>query len=206
MSLRGKRILITAGPTWVGIDSVRVISNIATGKTGLLLARQAAKQGARVTLVLGQCGQFNQGESIRIIPFCFFKQLKNILKRELQKAKCDIIIHSAAVSDFKPEYKISGKLSSHKAHTLKLLPLEKLTILIRRLQPKAKLVMFKLESNVENQTLIQRAKQAGEEFGADLIVANRLNPYRALIIDRQNNRISAKSKKDLVDKLIKILN
>ena len=206
MSLRGKRILITAGPTWVGIDNIRVISNIATGVTGLLLARQAANQGARVTLVLGQCGQFNPKESIRIIPFCFFNQLKNILKRELQNAKCDIIIHSAAVSDFKPEYKISGKLSSQRAHTLKLLPLEKLIILIRRLQPKAKLVMFKLESNVQNQTLIQRAKRAGEEFGADLIVANRLNPYRAFIIDRQDNRILAKSKKDLVKKLIKILN
>jgi phosphopantothenoylcysteine decarboxylase/phosphopantothenate--cysteine ligase len=205
VSLKGKRILITAGPTWVGIDSIRVISNIATGTTGLLLARQASIQGARVTLILGPCGRFNLGKSIRIIHFCFFNQLKNILRHELQNGKYDIIIHSAAVSDFKPEYKISGKLSSDKAYTLKLLPLEKLIVLIRRLKPKAKLVMFKLESNVQNRTLIQRAKNAGVRFGADLVVANRLFPYRAFIIDKQDGQLLTKSKQELVNKLIKIL-
>ncbi len=55
MSLNGKRILITAGPTWVPIDNVRVISNIATGTTGVLLAWQTSAQGAKVTLVLGPC-------------------------------------------------------------------------------------------------------------------------------------------------------
>jgi len=206
VSLRGKRILITAGPTWVGIDNVRVISNIATGATGTLLARQFSYRGARATLVLGPCRTFKLAKSIRIIHFCFFDELKNILRRELRNYKYDIIIHSAAVSDFKPEYKIRGKLCSDKSHYLKLLPLEKLIVLINRLRRKGRLVMFKLESDVESKTLIQRAKRARERFGADLVVANRLRPYRAFIIERRGRVVaSAGSKQELAGKLIKLL-
>jgi phosphopantothenoylcysteine synthetase/decarboxylase len=206
MGLRRKKILITAGPTWAPIDSVRVISNIATGKTGMLLAREARNRGARVTLVLGPCGECKLDKSIRIIRFSFFKELKDILKHELKGNKYDIVIHSAAVSDFRPEYKIRGKLSSDRAYGLKLLPLDKLIVLIRRLKPKAKLVMFKLESGAQNRTLIQRAKSAGYKFGADLVVANRLSPYRAFIIGRNGSQVLAKSKQGLAKKLINILN
>ena len=206
MSLKGKTILITAGPTWVAIDSVRVISNIATGTTGALLAREAAHQGARVSLVLGSSSQSNHfGKSIRVIHFRFFDELKDILKHELQNKKYDIIIHSAAVSDFKPQQRVKRKLSSERTYGFKLVPLEKLIVLIRRLNRKARLVMFKLETDVQNQTLMKRARQAQRRAGADLVVANSLNPYRALIIDRNGSQVSAGNKQDLAKKLIKIL-
>jgi phosphopantothenoylcysteine decarboxylase/phosphopantothenate--cysteine ligase len=206
MSLKGKRILITAGPTWVHIDNVRVISNIATGETGRLLAREAVKQGARVTLVAGPCAEYNSNKSTRLIRFRFFDELKGILKNELTDNKYDAVIHSAAVCDFKPGRKIRGKLSSDKSYSLKLLPAEKLINLIRRLtNNKAKLVMFKLEVGFSNRMLISTARQAGSKVGADLIVANRLNPYRAFIIDKKNNQIAVKSKQELAKKLIKFL-
>ncbi len=224
MSLRGKRILVTAGSTWVSIDSVRVISNIATGKTGMLLTREAAARGARATLVLGPCCGYNLnkvcslgrkellyinkrlGKSIRIIHFHFFGELRNILKCELKNNRYDIVIHSAAVSDFKPEYKLRGKLSSDRGYRLKLIPSEKLIVLIRHLAPKAKLVIFKLESAVTKKTLIKRAKRARDMVGADIVVANRLNPYRAFIIDKEGNRTKVKNREQLAKKLIKLLN
>ena len=205
MHLNGRRILITAGPTWVPIDSVRIISNVATGTTGVLLSREAVAKGARVTLVLGPSCGYNLEKSIRIIHFRFFNELKNILKRELKNNKYDIVIHSAAVSDFKPEYKSRGKLSSDKAYSLRLVPLEKLAALIRHLSHEVKLVAFKLESVNRDKILIQRAKRAQEKIGAELMVANRLRPYRAFILDKEGSQTSVKSKRDLAKKLINIL-
>jgi len=205
MGLKGKKILITAGPTWVPIDDVRVISNVATGKTGILLAREAAVRRAEVTLVLGPGEEKAGGRLSRLIRFHFFSELQDILKRELKNKKYDIVIHSAAVSDFKPEYKLKGKLNSDKGCRLKLIPLEKLVVLIRRFAPKSILVMFKLELTVTDKTLIQRAKSARDMVGADMVVANRLSPYRAFIIDKENNQIKAQSRQELAKKLIKVL-
>src|SRR5205807_3664728 len=53
ISLAGRRILVTAGPTWVRIDSVRHIGNMSSGRTGLLIARTAAARGATATLLMG---------------------------------------------------------------------------------------------------------------------------------------------------------
>ncbi|MFH1578056.1 MAG: phosphopantothenoylcysteine decarboxylase [Candidatus Omnitrophota bacterium] len=216
MGLQGKRILITAGPTWVAIDSVRVISNIATGKTGILLARKALSYGARVTLLLGagagvcalsgnqaKGARFNK--MLRVVRFRFFDELKNILSRELKKNAYDIVIHSAAVSDFKAKSKSKAKLSSGREHILKLVPLEKLAVLIRCLASEALLIMFKLESGITDKALIQRAKNAREKNRADLIIANRLNPYRAYIIDRNGIQTYVGNKKELSEKLIKQL-
>ena len=124
--------------------------------------------------------------------------------KQLRGKKYDIIIHSAAVSDFKAQYKLRGKLNSDRAHNLKLVPLEKLVVLIRRLVPKAKLVMFKLEAGITDKQLIRRALIARDKIGADLVVANRLNPYRAFIVDNKEN-IQVKNKQELAKKLIRRL-
>ena len=77
--------------------------------------------------------------------------------------------------------------------------------MIRHLTQKAKLVMFKLELEVSDKRLINLARQTSRKVGADLIVANCLSPYRAFIIDKEGNQISAKNKQDLAKKLIKTL-
>jgi phosphopantothenoylcysteine decarboxylase/phosphopantothenate--cysteine ligase len=205
MGLRGKRILITAGPTCVPIDSVRVISNIASGATGVLLARRASARQARVTLLSGLHNADSLGKSVRIIHFRFFNELKDALKRELQHNRYDIIIHSAAVSDFAPKYKLSGKLESGRAYNLRLQPLEKLIVLIRRLAPKAKLIMFKLETGAADRQLIQKAEAARQKAGADLVVANRLNPYRAFILNKHKIYFKCGSKKELAKRLVNLL-
>lgn len=202
-NIKNRKILITAGPTWVPIDSVRVISNIATGKTGISLAKEAARQGFKVTLFLGPVYDSCLNESIKIIRFKFFEELRNKIKRELCLKKYDYVIHSAAVSDFKPIRIFKGKIDSQRAISLKLKPLPKIFRDIQRVSPQTKLVVFKLETGVSDNTLIQRAKAAQHKAGAEFIVANLLKPYRAFIIDRKGNIVLASSKNELVKKLLK---
>lgn len=204
-NLNNKRILITAGPTWVAIDRVRVISNIATGETGILLAEKLEKLGGKVTLLLGPVGACCVSKKIKLIRFKFFDDLKNIIVKELKSKKYDIVIHSAAVSDFKPAEAVNGKISSDKPRVLKLVSLPKIVRFIRRIAPEAILVMFKLECGVSNNVLIKRAKHAQNKMGADIAVANRINPYRAFIIDRLGNAISTENKNELVEELTKLL-
>ncbi len=205
MSFKNKRILITAGPTWVPIDSVRVISNIASGQTGILLAEKLTRLGARVTLFLGPVSSCSIDKRIRLVNFKFFDELRNRLKQELRINKYDIIVHNAAVSDFKPVRRSGGKISSLRSHTLKLTPLPKIAREIRAASPKAKLVIFKLEPQVIDKALIQRAKLARQKLKAEVVVANRINPYRAFIIGRGSGIIKVKNKKELAGRLIKLL-
>jgi len=229
MNLRNKRILITAGPTWVPIDEVRVISNIASGETGILLAEKLLKYGAGVTLVLGpveSCSvsgstapirltSFAQGcpersrridKKIKLVRFKFFDQLRSRLKKELLSKNYDCIIHCAAVSDFRPLSPDRGKLASNKAHNLKLTVLPKIVNEIRKLRPAAKLVMFKLEAGISDIELIRRAREALLKAQADLIVANRITPsYKAFILNKNETLDCVHSKKELADKLADLI-
>lgn len=206
MDLKNKRILITAGPTWVPIDSVRVISNIATGKTGILLAEKLNQCGARVTLILGPVGDCSLHRKIRIIRFRFFEELREAIKKELTSKHYDIIIHCAAVSDFRPQRLIKGKLKSEKAHPLALTPLPKIVTEIRRASPSAKLIMFKLETGVSERQLMSRGRKALRAARADIAVANKIRPsYKAYIIDRKRIYAKADSKEKLVQRLIAII-
>jgi phosphopantothenoylcysteine decarboxylase/phosphopantothenate--cysteine ligase len=203
MNLKNKKILITAGPTWVPIDKVRVISNIATGETGVLLAKKLQELGAKVTLLLGPVSLTPLNKKIRLINFKFFDELRWILKKELTLKKYDFIIHSAAVSDFKPTRIFKGKFDSRKPINLKLKLLPKLIADMRRLSPNAGLVMFKLGAAIRDSVLIEKAKAARQKAGAEIVVANRLNPYQAFIIDGKGGIVCVNNKRELVSKLVK---
>ncbi|MDD4953769.1 MAG: phosphopantothenoylcysteine decarboxylase [Candidatus Omnitrophica bacterium] len=201
-NLRNKRVLITAGPTWVPIDIVRVISNVASGETGILLAERLSALGADVTLILGPVAACCLAQKVRVINFRFFDQLREMLKRELKSRRYDVIIHSAAVSDFKPKAFFKGKIDSDKTVLLELEPLPKIIKDIRHLAPRATLVMFKLEAGVSDNVLVRRASKAKERSGADIAVANRLDPYRAFIIDKAGNITAVKNKQELTKGLL----
>jgi len=93
--LKNQRILITAGPTWVSIDPVRVISNTASGETGRLLAKSLAA-GSQSHIASGTGVDIAADKKINVIRFSFFDDLKKILKDQLLQ-QYDSIIHSAAV-------------------------------------------------------------------------------------------------------------
>lgn len=208
MGLKNKRILITAGPTWVPIDKVRVISNIATGKTGILLAKEANRRGAKVNLVIGPVGQLNLSPAIKIKHFCYFDELRRIIKKELTTKKYDIVIHSAAVSDYQPRKAFSGKLKSKSKNLfIDLETTIKIVDKIKKYAPKAILVLFKLELGASKAKLVKEARKTMFDASADFAVANTFNKgdYSAFIINKNMVLRSSNSKQSLVNNLLKII-
>lgn len=106
-SLHGKRVAITAGPTREGFDPVRFVSNPSTGATGIELAREAALRGADVTLILGPT-HLEAPSGVRTVRV---ESAQQMLEAALEHAVgCDIIIASAAVSDWRPEHRADQKV------------------------------------------------------------------------------------------------
>lgn len=206
INLKNKKVLITAGPTWVAVDKARVISNIATGETGILLAKEAIKQGAKVTLALGPANGCSLDKAIKVRRFRFFDELKNIIVKELKTRKYDIVIHSAAVSDYRPEKEYHGKVKSGiKNWKLNLVPTEKIINLIKKADKNIFLAGFKFNPALNKGQLINHAMALLKHCGADLVVANRRDPYQAFIINKKGITAIAESKRDLVNKLLKTI-
>ena len=206
MSLKNKRILITAGPTWVALDPVRIISNTASGETGRLLANALAKLGAKVTLLLGPGENLQSGGRIKVIRFQFFDDLKKMLKDELLQ-QYDAIIHSAAVSDFKPTVVAHSKIkSSIKSWTCKLIRTPKLIDRIKKVAPNSFAVGFKFDPRTTKNLLLKAANRLLQSSNLDAVVANTVinGKYQAYIITADNVSGCIGSKKDLVKKMIKL--
>lgn len=212
-TLRHKKILVTAGPTWIPVDAIRVLSNISSGLTGTFIARYAAAQGADVTLLLGP-GFLEKDRTLRgkkqklkIIRFKYFNELSSLLKKELRRQKYDVIIHSAAVSDYKPTQRIKKKIKSGKnSLSIFLKPTAKLIDKIKRYARGSFLVMFKLETERSKNRLINTAYKNMMRSKADLVVANNLkditkNRHKAYIIDSKRKAISVNTKEELAGRL-----
>lgn len=206
MKLAKKKILITAGPTWVPIDRVRVISNIASGKTGLLLARRAKKLGADVTLLMGPAENLISNNCIKVKPFKYFDDFKNLFTKEINK-NYSVLIHSAAVSDYQPRKSSTDKIKSDlKRLSLDLVLTPKLADRVKKINPEIFLVLFKLELNVSKSTLIGRAFRLLKNTGSDLVVANTFKDknYQAYIVDKNRKIIGqAQNKNELTRLLIR---
>lgn len=211
--LKGKRILVTAGPTWVSIDRVRVISNVSSGFTGIIIANHAAKLGADVTLLLGPVSvdyrPKTKDHRPKILRFKYFDELQKLITDELRRKKYDIIIHGAAVSDYKPVRIFAGKIKSGKNRfTIYLKPTLKIIDKIRRFSKGAFLVMFKLETKKSKKELVDLAYKAMLRSRADLIVANNIDEvgekrHRAYIVSCDKKVIQVDTKEKLAKMLLR---
>ncbi len=207
-TLSGKRVLITAGPTWVSIDKVRVISNTASGETGILLAEKLKDSGAKVTLLLGPVESCCLDKKIKLIRFKFFEELEKLMRLELKRKKYDIIIHSAAVSDYKPLRYFNSKISSGlESWQLKLKATPKIIDSLKKLSPSSLVVGFKFEPKVNKQLLKKKAKKLLHRANLDIVVANSItdNHYLAYVIDKENISMELANKKVMSCKLIDII-
>ena len=206
MAIKDKHILITAGPTWVPIDGVRVISNTATGQTGILLAEKLVALGAQVTLILGPVAGCRINKKIRLIRFRFFDELKLALTRELRTKKYGAVVHSAAVADYRLKRPFPKKISSGlKNFTLRLVSTEKLIDGIKKIDKGVCLVAFKFEPQAGREELLSEAKTLLKRTQSDLVAANTADgkKYCAYIIDKKFNTTAAlDSKYKLVKSLI----
>jgi phosphopantothenoylcysteine decarboxylase/phosphopantothenate--cysteine ligase len=200
------RVLITCGATWVPIDDVRVISNVSTGEMGHLIAQAFSRKEAQVTLIEGPVTHSLADKKVKVIKYRFFDELARTLKTELLK-KYDVVIHAAAVSDFKVKGHSKSKISSDSSLTLKLVPNPKLINDIKRLSPESLLVGFKLESNLSPKSIFKTVKPLFTSAGCDLVVANTINKgYKGFIVNADGDILSKANKKQLLaDLLVKEL-
>jgi len=208
MSLKDKKILITAGPTWTAIDSVRVISNIASGETGFLLADKFNRLGAKVTLLLGPVGNCSLNKRIRLVRFCFFEELKSKLEQELRKRRYDVFIQAAAVSDYRPRIRRRNKIKSGiKRLRLELEPTPKIINCAKIISPSLFTVGFKFEPQADKEKIIKEARALMRAAKLDLVVANTVTKkdYRAHIVMPQKIYGSFSSKPAMGEALVRLI-
>ena len=212
--LIGLKALVTAGPTWVPLDKVRVITSIFSGGTGLNIAWAFANAGAETTLLLGPGFvrvSPEQKELIEVKRFKYFREFESLLDSTLNENKFDIIIHSAAVADYEPEDFRNEKIpSGYDELQITLKPTPKLIKMIREKAPDAFLVQFKLETGKTAEELISAAWQALADSGGDIVVANLLEDitettHRAYIINPARKVLTVENKAQLSAQLVSLI-
>ncbi len=160
------KILITAGPTREFIDPVRFISNPATGTLGYLMAKEAKKKGHSVVLVSGPCNLplIKDIKTLYVESAC---EMKNAVEKEFSSS--DVLVMTAAVSDWRPEKRFSRKLKIKKPWKLKLVPNPDILKFISNKKNEKQIVVgFALES----ENIIENARKKMKDKKLDMIVAN----------------------------------
>jgi phosphopantothenoylcysteine decarboxylase/phosphopantothenate--cysteine ligase len=212
LPLKGKKVLITAGPTYEAIDPVRFIGNNSSGKMGFAIANAAANLGAEVILISGPSNQQ--------INHSFVNRINVISADEMYKAchtyfkEVDIAILSAAVADYKPKNSADQKIKKKDSTlTMELIPTKDILASLGKIKEHQFLVGFALETNNE----IENAKGKLKRKNLDAIVLNSLqdkgagfatNTNKITIIDKNLNEkpFELKSKvevaKDIMNEIV----
>lgn len=174
--LKGKKILITSGPTKVALDAVRSLTNHSTGAFGTLLAEQALKRGAKVTLLFGEGSKTPpKKKGLKTVSIVTHQDASTALKEALTSTLFDAVIHAMAVLDFEPDsFKRTKTKTKAGVWNLKLKPTPKIITHIKKWSPKSLLVGFKLEVGVSEHVLMERGRALAKKAGCDFVLANRL--------------------------------
>lgn len=171
MDLKGKKIMITAGPTYEKIDPVRFIGNYSSGKMGYALAECCAERGAEVILVSGPVSITEKHPNIRKISVESAEEMYKAAVREFTGS--DAAILCAAVADFTPESQSEQKIKREKEDlVLRLKPTHDIAAALGKLKKENQIMVgFALETNDE----VEHAKDKLERKNLDFIVLNSLN-------------------------------
>lgn len=205
--LKGKKVLITAGPTVESIDPVRYITNHSTGKMGYAIAEAAINRGAEVILVSGPAN----------IPVPIFADIINVKSAEDMYStvsenlnNCDILIMSAAVADYTPTDVSSEKIKKNDNNMSISLKRTKDILSFAGNNKKKNQVICGF--SMETQNLIENSEKKLKSKKCDLIIANNLNDKGAgfgtdtnvVTIISENNieRLELMSKKDVAHKIL----
>ncbi|MFQ6082581.1 MAG: bifunctional phosphopantothenoylcysteine decarboxylase/phosphopantothenate--cysteine ligase CoaBC [Candidatus Aminicenantia bacterium] len=165
-SLKGKKILITAGPTQEGIDPVRFITNHSSGKMGYQLAEEAIRRGGEVTLISGPTNLFPP-KGVNFISVTTALQMEKGVMKNFSDA--DIVVMAAAVSDYRPLKFSSSKIKKEK-DTINLRLIQNPDILAKLGQKKKKKILVGFAAETEE--IIKNATQKLNQKKLDLIVVN----------------------------------
>ena len=208
----GKKILVTAGPTYEPIDPVRFVGNHSSGRMGYALAEELALRGAEVILVSGPVSLQVKHPAIQRIDVTTAKEMYNAAK-EIFPAM-DAAIMAAAVADFTPEAALSEKIKNKTELDLKLIPTKDIAAELGAMKRQNQVIAgFALETCNETENAIKKLTKKNFDF----IVLNSLNDAGAgfkhdtnkiTIIDNEHNilqyELKSKNKvaKDIVNKLV----
>lgn len=169
LPLKGKTVLITAGPTYESIDPVRFIGNFSSGKMGFEIAKSAAGLGAKVILITGPTHESIAGYAIQRIDIVSAEEMYEAVHTYFTKS--DIAILSAAVADFRPRNKVNQKIKKHDAALhIELEPTKDILASLGAIKNQQYLVGFALETDNE----LENAKLKLSKKNLDLIVLNSL--------------------------------
>lgn len=213
--LKGKNVLVTAGPTYEAIDPVRFIGNHSSGKMGFAIAEALAREGALVNLVAGPTNQSTNHPNISV---------KEVVSAEEMYDACtsifgdsDIAVLAAAVADYRPAKAATEKIKKNGSLTLELTRTRDIADSLGKLKKNGQFVVgFALETSHEQENALKKL----EAKNFDLIVLNSLNDAGAgfghdtnkiAIFDRQHKMTTFTLKdkkavaKDIVNAIIENL-
>jgi phosphopantothenoylcysteine decarboxylase/phosphopantothenate--cysteine ligase len=175
VSLRSAHVLITSGPTFEDLDDVRFLGNRASGRMGIALAEAARDRGALVTLVMGP-SDLPTPLGIERIDVRSAQQMHDAV---MAIADADVVICAAAVADYRPKQRVTGKIKKDASNETLTIELERTpdilaTVAAHRREGQV-IVGFALEST----NVIDYAKEKLQRKRCDLIVANEANAPRS---------------------------
>ena len=212
LPLKGKKILITAGPTYEAIDPVRFIGNHSSGKMGFDIANSAANLGAEVILVTGPTHFKIKNEAINLVQVVSAQQMYDACHEFFNDV--DVAIAAAAVADYRPKVVADQKIKkSDAAFTIELEKTKDILASLGEIKQNQFLIGFALETENE----IENAKLKIQKKNLDLIVLNSLQDQGAgfgkptnkiTFIDKNFNiePMELKSKEDVaIDILNKVI-
>ena len=215
MSLAGKKVMVTAGPTYEKIDAVRFIGNYSSGKMGYAIAEECASRGAEVVLVSGPTSLNVHNSNIKLVRVNSAREMYEACNSEFPQ--CNAAVLSAAVADFTPQ-NVSDTKIKRKDNNLEitLKPTDDIAASLGKQKGDRVLVGFALEKENELENAIGKLERKNFDF----IVLNSMNDKGAgfnhdtnkiTIINRSKEvkNYDLKSKvmvaKDIVDEIEKLL-
>jgi len=184
LPLKGKKILVTAGPTYEAIDPVRFIGNHSSGKMGFDIASRAAELGASVTLISGPTYLNTNNSVINLIRVTSAQQMYEACHEYFNET--DVAICAAAVADYRPKFVADQKIKKNEGSlNIELEKTRDILASLGEIKKKQFLIGFALETENE----IENAKLKIQKKNLDLIVLNSLQDEGAGF-GKQTNKIT----------------
>lgn len=210
-SLQGKRILITAGPTYEKIDPVRFIGNFSTGKMGYALAENCANRGAKVTLISGPTALNTAHDNITRIDVMSAQDMYEASMKHFPAMDCAILC--AAVADYTPKSPSLTKVKSKDEElTIQLVKNKDIAAELGKIKTSSQVMVgFALETNNE----VENAQKKLASKNLDYIILNSLQDDKAgfgydtnkvtIISSNTIQALPLMSKTDVAEEIVSLL-
>jgi len=198
--LQGKRVLVIGGRSEEPIDSMRMVTNRSTGLMAVKIAERAFERGADVEMWMGGCSV----PLPEYIPIKRFDTVSDLISM-VDSIDHDIVIVPAALADFTPAEKATGKISSDKAIDMRLEPVPKVLPLIRK---KCQTVIgFKAESGLTSDELVKRARSRIDAYDLSAVIANDIDSAgksssSAIIVTKDGQKNITGPKENIADSIL----